>query len=157
MLYFWLMVWVTVGKANGMQGSMCEISVKFDRDCNATSLVELHRFRDVNSLHTCGDPNYLCVELPVGASYYAGFDETRAALSAAIDHVADTFLVNQNSQTRVVYLGLGASAVEWVVQVWVRPSEYQSTFARLVTSVNASMKRNRIPCVALSDCCPECS
>lgn len=60
------------------------------------------------------------VEIPVGISYKADFEETKRALEAAMTRVP---LVLQTPAPAVIAVGFGESAVNWEVRLWCIPTD----------------------------------
>jgi small conductance mechanosensitive channel len=72
------------------------------------------------------------LDVPVGVSYDAKLDETRAALNKAVE-LLETRL--EEPAHAVVLSGLGDSSVDWVVRVWVNASDYWPTKEALTANI----------------------
>lgn len=77
------------------------------------------------------------VEVLVGVDYSASIDDTRQALQAAVDRFSQQTIHGDNRGTAVVLAGLGDSAVQWKVRMWVASNEYWS----MTESLTAEVKR----------------
>lgn len=77
------------------------------------------------------------VEVLVGVDYAANVDETRLALQAAVDRFATETIPGEGRGTAVVLAGLGDSAVQWKVRMWVASKNYWP----LTESLTAEVKR----------------
>ena len=64
------------------------------------------------------------VEVCVGVDYSADLDATRAALEAAVSKVDMATIKGDDRGSAVVLAGLGDSAVDWKVRVWVAAENY---------------------------------
>ena len=64
------------------------------------------------------------IEVVVGVDYNADLAETRSALQTAADALKSQTIMGEGRGTAVILAGLGASAVEWKVRVWVAVSDY---------------------------------
>lgn len=72
------------------------------------------------------------VDVEVGAAYDADIDSTRSALEQA---VAETEGGLTTPEPAVVLVALGASSVDWKVQVWTPTGDYLATKQALIRSV----------------------
>lgn len=64
------------------------------------------------------------IEVVVGVDYNADLSETRSALQKAADALKPQTITGEGRGTAVILAGLGDSAVEWKVRVWVAVSDY---------------------------------
>ena len=64
------------------------------------------------------------IEVVVGVDYSADLSETRSALQRAADALKSQTIPGEGRGTAVILAGLGDSAVEWKVRVWVAVSDY---------------------------------
>ena len=85
------------------------------------------------------------VEVPVGVAYSADMDETRATLMSAIDAISDSISQNEEQKSQVILLGLGASAVDWMVKVWAKTADFSDVRDKLVYSVKSHLDAKGIP------------
>lgn len=76
------------------------------------------------------------VDVEVGAAYDADIDATRSALEQAI---ATTEGGLTTPEAAVVLVGLGASSVDWKVQVWTPTADYLGTKQSLTRAVKNSL------------------
>ena len=81
------------------------------------------------------------VDVPVGASYDADIDATRAALERAIANVSQ---VVSDPEPAVVLDGLGGSSVDWVVRAWARKEEFLEVKQALIRSVKLELDQAEI-------------
>lgn len=72
------------------------------------------------------------VDIEVGAAYDADIDTTRRALEQAITEVEGGL---NTPEPAVVLVALGASSVDWKVQVWTPTGDYLGTKQSLIRSV----------------------
>lgn len=72
------------------------------------------------------------VDVEVGAAYDADIDATRGALERAIAEVDGALTTPEPS---VVLMALGASSVDWKVQVWAPTADYLATKQSLIRAV----------------------
>ncbi|KAA5542759.1 mechanosensitive ion channel [Roseiconus nitratireducens] len=63
-------------------------------------------------------------EVLVGVEYAADLDQTREALQRAVDCFADQMIPGEGRGSAVVLAGLGDSAVQWKVRLWVAGTDY---------------------------------
>ena len=85
------------------------------------------------------------VEVPVGVAYSADMDETRATLLLAIEAISESILENEERKSQVILVGLGSSAVDWVVRVWSKTSDFSDVRDKLVYSVKSHLDASNIP------------
>jgi len=64
------------------------------------------------------------IEVVVGVDYTADQDQTRAALEAAVATHAAQMIPGEDRGSAVILSGLGDSAVEWKVRVWVAAADF---------------------------------
>ena len=64
------------------------------------------------------------VEVPVGVDYSADLQTTRTALQNAVDQLSANVIQGENRGSAVVLAGLGDSAVNWKVRMWVASSDF---------------------------------
>lgn len=64
------------------------------------------------------------IEVTVGVEYTADQDQTRAALQAAVATHAAKMVPGEGRGSAVILSGLGDSAVEWKVRVWVAAADF---------------------------------
>lgn len=76
------------------------------------------------------------VDVEVGAAYDADIDATRSALEQAI---AETEGGLTTPEPAVVLTGLGASSVDWKVQVWTPTADYLGTKQSLTRAIKNSL------------------
>ena len=76
------------------------------------------------------------VDVEVGAAYDADLDATRSALERAI---ADTPGGLTDPEPGVVLVGLGASSVDWKVQIWAPTDDYLGVKQALTRAIKQSL------------------
>ncbi|MEO0532188.1 MAG: mechanosensitive ion channel family protein, partial [Planctomycetota bacterium] len=81
------------------------------------------------------------VDVEVGAAYDADIDATRAALEDAITRCEGGLT---DPEPGVVLVGLGASSVDWKVQVWAPTGDYLAVKQSLTRAVKLSLDREQI-------------
>ncbi|MEM8911390.1 MAG: mechanosensitive ion channel domain-containing protein [Planctomycetota bacterium] len=64
------------------------------------------------------------IEVAVGVDYDADLQATRSALQRAADQLADKMVSGESRGAAVVLAGLGDSAVNWKVRMWVQSADY---------------------------------
>lgn len=79
------------------------------------------------------------VEVVVGVDYTADMDQTRAALTAAVDQFAMATIQGEGRGGQVVLAGLGDSAVEWKVRLWVAAENYWTLHESLTGEVKRQL------------------
>ncbi|QDV65959.1 Small-conductance mechanosensitive channel [Crateriforma conspicua] len=79
------------------------------------------------------------VEVVVGVDYSANQDETRAALTRAAESLSDVMIPGDDRGYAVVLSGLGDSAVEWKVRLWVASSNYWPAHEALTGAVKRNL------------------
>lgn len=76
------------------------------------------------------------VDVPVGADYGAGLDETREALLAAAERCPGR---RQDLPVDAYLCDLGGSSVDWSVRVWCDPAEYLGVRQNLVRETKLAL------------------
>jgi small conductance mechanosensitive channel len=76
------------------------------------------------------------VDVAVGVSYAADIDETRRVLTEAANAAEGAYTEPEPS---IVLVGLGASSVDWTVQVWAPTSEFGSVKQSLIRAVKMNL------------------
>lgn len=76
------------------------------------------------------------VDVPVGASYDADIDATRAALERAMASVAE---VVSDPEPGAVLTGLGGSSVDWEVRAWARRDDFGAAKQALIRAVKIEL------------------
>lgn len=79
------------------------------------------------------------VEVIVGVAYAADLHATREALTQAANNMADLMIPGEGRGCAVVLAGLGNSAVEWKVRVWVAASQFWPSNERLLTEIKTQL------------------
>lgn len=79
------------------------------------------------------------IEVVVGVDYNADLTETRSALQRAADALKSQTIIGEGRGTAVIMAGLGDSAVEWKVRVWVAVSDYWSAQECLLGEVKQNL------------------
>ena len=79
------------------------------------------------------------VEVLVGVDYGADLQITRAALQRAIDNLAEHMIPGEGRGGAVVLAGLGDSAVQWKVRLWVAAKEYWPLNELLIAEVKTQL------------------
>ncbi len=79
------------------------------------------------------------VEVLVGVDYGADLHVTRAALQSAIDNLAEHTIQGEGRGGSVVLAGLGDSAVQWKVRLWVAAKEYWPLNEALIGEVKTQL------------------
>ncbi|MEM6365241.1 MAG: mechanosensitive ion channel domain-containing protein [Planctomycetota bacterium] len=79
------------------------------------------------------------IEVPVGVDYDADLQTTRAALQTAINQLAEHIIPGDNRGSAVVLAGLGDSAVNWKVRMWVNASEYWPMLEALTGEIKTQL------------------
>ena len=77
------------------------------------------------------------IEVVVGVDYTADQDQTRAALEAAVAAHAAQMIPGEGRGSAVILSGLGDSAVEWKVRMWVAAADFWS----MTESLTGEVKR----------------
>ena len=75
------------------------------------------------------------VEVCLGVDYSADLDSTRAALEAAVTKFEMAMITGEGRGSAVVLSGLGDSAVDWKVRVWVAAENYWAVHEGLIGEV----------------------
>lgn len=81
------------------------------------------------------------IEVIVGVDYEASIDTTREALQAAVDVFVRETIHGEGRGTAVLMSGLGDSAVEWKVRMWVNSSEYWGLLESLTCEVKRQLDK----------------
>ncbi len=76
------------------------------------------------------------VDIPVGISYDADIDQTRAALEKAIAMISPKL---SDPAPEVGLVGLGASSVDWAVRVWTRREDFGVTRQATIRAIKISL------------------
>ncbi|HZW09347.1 MAG TPA: mechanosensitive ion channel family protein [Phycisphaerales bacterium] len=76
------------------------------------------------------------IEVPVGTAYGADVDATRAVLERAVRSVQGA---EHDPPPQVVLSGLGASSVDWKLQVWARNAVYGDVQQRLIRDAKLAL------------------
>ena len=76
------------------------------------------------------------IDVPVGASYDADIDETRAVLEKAVASVEG---VVSDPEPAVVLDALGASSVDWIVRGWARKEDFLGVKQELIRAVKMEL------------------
>lgn len=79
------------------------------------------------------------VEVLVGVDYGADLQTTRAALQRAIDNLAEKTIQGEGRGGAVVLAGLGDSAVQWKVRLWVAAKEFWPLNEALIAQVKTQL------------------
>lgn len=79
------------------------------------------------------------VEVLVGVDYGADLQVTRAALQRAIDNLAEHTIQGEGRGGAVVLAGLGDSAVQWKVRLWVAAKEFWPLNEALIAQVKTQL------------------
>ena len=79
------------------------------------------------------------VEVVVGVDYHADLETTRRALQAAVATHAPIMIVGEDRGGSVVLAGLGDSAVNWKVRLWVQRNQYWPAMESLTASVKTQL------------------
>ncbi|MGI9471919.1 MAG: mechanosensitive ion channel family protein [Rubripirellula sp.] len=79
------------------------------------------------------------IEVVVGVDYGADLDQTRAALEAAAEGISCVTIQGSDRGTAVILNGLGDSAVEWKVRVWVASADYWGALELLTGQVKRQL------------------
>lgn len=79
------------------------------------------------------------VEVLVGVDYGADLQITRAALQRAIDHLAEQTIQGEGRGGAVVLAGLGDSAVQWKVRLWVAAKDFWPLNEALIAQVKTQL------------------
>ena len=83
------------------------------------------------------------IDLTYSASYDDGVDEVKAALFQAIDAIPE--ILRQEDKAPLVAVNkYGDSAIDYVVRVWVKNSDYWAVTYALNEAVKASFDRNQV-------------
>jgi len=85
------------------------------------------------------------IEVPVGLSYSADMDASRAALWQAIEAISNDIVANEDRKSQVLLVGFGTSTVDWVVRVWAPTPDFHPTRDKLVYSIKRNLDRSKIP------------
>jgi len=76
------------------------------------------------------------VDLNIGVGYTADIDHTRSVLESAVGQV-DQIL--DNPAPAIILSELGASSVNWIVQVWVNSSDFGTVKQGLLRAIKNSL------------------
>lgn len=79
------------------------------------------------------------VEVCVGVEYAADLQTTRDALNLAIANLADRTVPGEGRGGAVVLAGLGDSAVQWKVRLWVPAKDFWPTTEMLIAEVKTQL------------------
>ncbi|MCM2372071.1 mechanosensitive ion channel family protein [Aporhodopirellula aestuarii] len=79
------------------------------------------------------------VEVCVGVDYTADLQTTREALQRAIDNLASYTIPGEGRGGAVILAGLGDSAVEWKVRLWVSAKDYWPVNEMLIGEVKTQL------------------
>ena len=79
------------------------------------------------------------IEMVVGVDYRADLAETRAVLEAAAAALKPQIIEGEGRGFAVILGGLGDSAVEWKVRVWVAAADYWSVHETLIAEVKQQL------------------
>ncbi len=84
------------------------------------------------------------VEVAVGVAYEADLQQTRQALQAAADSLADFVVTGEGRGTWILLNELGDSSVNWRVRLWTRSTDYWSVREQLTAAVKQSLDQHGI-------------
>ncbi len=84
------------------------------------------------------------IEVPVGISYSADMDATRATFWKAVESIADCIVQDADRESQVLLVGFGNSTVDWLVRVWAPTKEFPLTRDRLVYSIKKQLDEQGI-------------
>ena len=79
------------------------------------------------------------LEVVVGVDYSADLDQTRAALETAAKAMASLTIQGADRGTAIILGGLGDSAVQWKVRVWVASADYWKALEILTGEVKRQL------------------
>ncbi|TWT97441.1 mechanosensitive ion channel family protein [Neorhodopirellula pilleata] len=79
------------------------------------------------------------VEVLVGVEYAADLQTTRVALTQAIENLSQFMIPGENRGCAVVLAGLGDSAVQWKVRLWVAAGDYWPVTEKLIGEVKTQL------------------
>ncbi|EMI44880.1 MscS Mechanosensitive ion channel [Rhodopirellula sp. SWK7] len=79
------------------------------------------------------------VEICVGVDYAADLQTTREALQQAVDNLAAKTIPGEGRGSAIVLAGLGDSAVNWKVRMWVSASDYWPVNELLLAEVKTQL------------------
>lgn len=81
------------------------------------------------------------VDVPIGVSYKADFEETKRALDVAVTRVP---LVLQTPAPAVIAVGFGESAVNWEVRLWCVPTDVVQVRSDAVREIKQALDASGI-------------
>ena len=84
------------------------------------------------------------VEVVVGVDYSADLDLTRSSLQSAVEDQSAVMIAGDGRGSAVVLAGLGDSAVNWKVRLWVASENYWSAHEALVGSIKRRLDASNI-------------
>lgn len=79
------------------------------------------------------------VEVLVGVEYSADLQTTRAALTQAVENLSEHMIHGEGRGSAVVLAGLGDSAVEWKIRMWVAGSNFWPVNEMLIGEVKTQL------------------
>jgi len=79
------------------------------------------------------------IEVPVGIAYSADLDESRSAMQAAINTISESIIQNDERKSQVLLVGLGNSAIDWVVRVWAPTADFHVVRDKLIYSIKSKL------------------
>lgn len=79
------------------------------------------------------------IEVLVGVEYSADLQTTRIALTQAVENLSEFMIPGENRGSAVVLAGLGDSAVQWKVRLWVAASDYWPVNEKLIGEVKTQL------------------
>lgn len=79
------------------------------------------------------------VEVLVGVEYSADLQTTRVALTQAVENLSQHMIHGEGRGSAVVLAGLGDSAVQWKVRLWVAASDYWPVNEMLLGEVKTQL------------------
>ncbi|MFO0942057.1 MAG: mechanosensitive ion channel [Pirellulales bacterium] len=84
------------------------------------------------------------VDVTVGVEYGANIEATRAALSEAVQSMAELILPGEDRGFQIILTNLGASSVDWTVRIWVAKENVFMAKEILTSRIKLSLNQHQI-------------
>jgi small conductance mechanosensitive channel len=84
------------------------------------------------------------VEVIVGVEYGANAEQTRLALTAAVESMTDMIIPGEGRGHQIILSNLGPSSVDWTVRVWVAKENFFIAKERITSQIKLSLGQHKI-------------
>jgi small conductance mechanosensitive channel len=84
------------------------------------------------------------IDLPIGVSYHASLDRTRAALTNAAESLRTHLIDGEGRGYKVGLNNLGASSVDWSIQFWTSTKGFGDVKEKLIAAIKTQLDEANI-------------